>query len=125
MEDKNMEIVYSNNYGYLEIEPIEDYHAVGEISSKNYNKSLFFSIDIAEQIVLITDNVKIQTSCVFPDMDKMFLIHHLTGSTGAVCKINKLEFTSLVNPTEEIEFLARKNKGKEERWIKKMVGIMQ
>jgi hypothetical protein len=119
-----MKITYSNEYGILEFETIEDYHAVKEISSKNYDGKLFFSIDIAEQIVLITDNVKIQTSCVFPDMNKMFLIHHLSGSIGAVCKITKLEFTSLVKPTEEIECLAKVNKARELKWIGKIAGII-
>jgi len=100
-----MNIEYINKYGSLIIEPIEDYKKVSEISSKNYDSNLFFDIEYAEKIALITGNEKIQCSCVFPAMNKMFLIHHLTGSMGAVCQIIKLEFTSNVNAEKELEKL--------------------
>jgi translation elongation factor EF-Ts len=120
-------IVYNSKYGHLEFELVENYHKVGEISSKNYDKDLFFSIEVAEQIALITENHNIQCGAVFPegmkfsDISQMYLIHHQSGSMGAVCKITNLEFTSEVTPMKEIEYLAKVNKGKELAWINGMV----
>ena len=117
-----MKIAYNNEYGNLEFElfDIEGFREVGEISSENIDNNLFFDIDIAEQIALITQNVRVQVGFVFPTNGKAYLIYHQSSNMGAVCKITKLEFTSKVNPTEEIEYLAKTNKSRELAWIEEM-----
>jgi len=107
-----MKAEYKNQYGFLQIELTEDYKKVSLMSSKDYDTSLFFSIETAEKIALITSNEKIQCSCVFDEKiltNQMYLIYHLTGSLGAVCKVITLQFTSDINAEKELEKLNHYN----------------
>ena len=113
---------YKNKYGYLEMETIEEYRPVGEISSKNYDKkdsSIFFNIEMAEQIALITENDDTHIGCVFPEMNIMFLIHYKNGKMAAVCRIKKIEYYSSISAENEIELAYKMNKGREEAYIQR------
>lgn len=89
---------YQNKYGYLEFE-VGEYQDVRTIHSKNLDTSLFFEIETAEHIALITENRGIQLSVTW-DHKKMFLIHHKASDIAAVCKITKIEFNSNFNARE-------------------------
>lgn len=99
---------YSNKYGSVVFEQIENYHSVREISSKDYDESLFFNIETGEQIALITENDKIQLSCVWKNgklTDKMYIIHHASPSLGAVCKLIDIKFDTTISAENELEKL--------------------
>lgn len=49
-------ITYSNQYGTLTAEPITDYKPVREIYGRDVPQEFTFTLEIAEQIVLITEN---------------------------------------------------------------------
>jgi len=86
-----MRYKYENRYGVLEVEPIEEHHKVSEILGKNIEERFFFDLETSEKIALITDNKDIQLGFLSsPPYDKVYLVHHLTGSLGAVCRITKL-----------------------------------
>jgi len=98
-----MIIKYNNKYGYVEIETIENCKTINKIHSKNYNDKIFFDMNIAEKIALITENKNIQ--CVVVDLNKVFLVYHYTKNMGSVCKLNKIEFNNKINHTKELECL--------------------
>jgi hypothetical protein len=92
-------LTYKNKYGYLEFEVIENYRDISTIHSKDLQDNLFFEIEVAEHIALITENRDIQLSVTY-DPKKMFLIHHQSSSVAAVCRITKIEFNSDFNARE-------------------------
>lgn len=97
-----MKHVYKNKYGSLELEVVSNYQDVSKIRSKDQDPSLFFSIDQAEQIALITGNRGIQL-CVTQDHKQMFVIHHQSSGVAAVCRVTKIEFAPGINATKELE----------------------
>lgn len=84
-------IEYENKYGSLELETVSEYKKVGEIRSKDLDPSLFFDIETAEQIALITGNKGIQLSVTYLP-GKMFVIHHASSDIAAVCKVKSILF---------------------------------
>lgn len=101
-----MKHVIKNKYGHLEFETVSDYQPVSQIQSKNLDPALFFSVEVAEQVALITGNRHIQMSVTF-DFKRMYLMHHKSSSQAAVCKITHLDFNSKVNAMKEIDFAAK------------------
>ena len=97
-----------NQYGSLKLEIIGEYQDVSGIHSRNLNKELFFDIETAEKIALITENRGIQLSVFSGDHSKMFVVHHATSSSAAVCKLVELKFKEEINARDEIERLSRK-----------------
>lgn len=95
-------ITYQNKYGFLEFEVIEAYREVATIHSKDLQQDVFFEIDDAEKIALITENKGIQLS-VNQGHTKMFLIHHKTSNIAAVCRVIKIDFNSKFNAREILE----------------------
>lgn len=94
-----MNQTYKNKYGFLEFEVVSPYVAVSTILSKNVPEDLFFDIDQAEQIALITGNRGIQL-CVSHDRKRMFLIKHSSPSQAALCRVTRVDFTPVVNARE-------------------------
>ena len=100
-------LVYQNKYGRLELQPGE-YQNVSDIHSKDLDEDVFFGIDEAEKIALITENKNIQLAFAYPELKKAFVLHHKSFDAAAVCRVVSLEFTGGVNPQEEIERLRPK-----------------
>lgn len=110
--------IYENEYGILEAVQVTDWFQVGSFSARRflteYPKHPTFGIDVAEQIVLITDNrrsqiagmwdVENQKLIVTPD--SCILLVHKSPSIACVVEITKFEYTG-PNAQEEIEHYAR------------------
>lgn len=99
---------YNNYYGKLILEETGELLKVSEIRGINLPDELKFSLDIAEKIALITENRGIQISGEFhKNPPKMYVIMHVSPSTGYIGKIVSLEFNSDINPTEELAKFAK------------------
>jgi hypothetical protein len=94
---------YENRYGSLEVEVLESYREVSGILSKDVAEHLFFSVDDAEKIALITGNNDVQICFAAYNRSKAFLIHHKEASLAAVCRVSNLNYTSGKNPAKELE----------------------
>jgi hypothetical protein len=95
-------IEYKNKYGSLVLEIIGDYRDISGVKSKDLDQSLFFSIDIAEQMALITGNKDIQISFSYPDLKKAFVIHHQSSAVVALCRIVSIGFSKEIDATAEL-----------------------
>jgi len=101
-----MEITYENQYGKVVLEPTE-YIAIKDIRCPA--DDYLFPIEIAEKIVLITDNRSMQICpAKFDDLNRGFyVIHHESCSVGSVCKVAHLNFISNRKPADLIREAAR------------------
>lgn len=97
MTDKYKEAIgldYKNKFGSLTLAPIGAYKPISTIHSRDLSDAdgVFFSLEDAEKIALITGNRRIQIVPVGKDFEKFFVIHHESPSSGAVCKVEKLVY---------------------------------
>ena len=92
-----MNHVYENKYGRLEFKIVAPYQKVSTINSKDIDDSLFFTIDDAEKIALITENRHIQIVFCYPNLKKAYLLHHSSCSVCAPCKIISLDFDNNID----------------------------
>jgi hypothetical protein len=95
-----MEKEYSNKYGFLKF-MVGDKQPISTLCSDNFPNHIFFDLETAEKIALITENKKIQIC--FKSLEKMYLVYHFTISEVGLCLVKKLEFSSPVIPSKEIE----------------------
>ena len=101
-------IKYENEYGSLELLPL-DYLHVSVVRHSDVPVELKFDTLTAERIALITDNRRIQLVPNYPkNLNEWYVAHHSAPDTCAVCRIVSLDFVSTVNPQEEIQRCARR-----------------
>ena len=83
---------FKNKYGSLEISSCSK---LENVSTMNYSRAVehranIFSISVAEQIALITNNQMIQVGVV--DIEKCYIILHETPDMGYYCRIDSIDF---------------------------------
>jgi len=100
-------ITYHNEYGILELIP-SDYVDISTILVATTPDEFKFDLETAEKIALISENARIQLTFGYPNLKDAIVVHHTGPRTAAVCRIHRLEFTSGVNPREEIELHAKR-----------------
>jgi hypothetical protein len=84
--------VYENNYGRLVVRPITDTVPVNTIRLANIPVEARFSLEVAEQVVLITENR--HTQIVVRDVNEnVALVVHESPSTCWVAQIESLDYT--------------------------------
>jgi hypothetical protein len=94
--------IYQNKYGRLEIEIAGPYQPVSSIKSKDIDEKLFFSIDDAEKIILITGNEDIQLGFAEWEFSTSYLIHHSSPNSAAVGRIVSLDFDKNISARDEL-----------------------
>lgn len=97
-----METRYSNEFGTVQFEiitPIKKVSELGKVSSQPVENT--FSIDVAEQIALTTENRMVQ---IVMDIKSSIcgIIIHETGCTGAWGRITNIMYNSSEIPREAI-----------------------
>ena len=107
---------FQNEYGTLVVEPITGVMNVRDIYGKDVPDEFKFSLEVAEQIALITENKHVQTALTNEprreNCHRGYLCLHTSSSTAFVVKIVTLEYVG-PNAMEEIERIAQC----EVRWI--------
>lgn len=100
---------YSNEYGSLTLIPISDFvenMKTFESTVTREDKIRYsFDCDQAEKMALITHNAGIQISFFFPIDNRAYVIVYDDNGRLALGRVEKLIFTSDVNPAEELDML--------------------
>lgn len=94
---------FSNKYGSLKVVFVGERQEVSKIKSAEFPEDVFFDMETAEKIALITNNRRMQIS--FRKIDKGnhgYLLYHFLASEVSLCRIESLTFSSDVIPSEEI-----------------------
>lgn len=91
---------WENKYGRLVAEVVGPYRNVGEIRGKDIGAEYLFSLDKAEQIVLITENRRVKVCFLEMPPRLGYLLHHQSTSVAAVCRVAILEFDQKVNAAD-------------------------
>lgn len=103
-----MRLNFQNRYGQLALTLVDAVRPVKGIRGVDVEDQHKFGIDVAEKIALISDNRGIQI-CPCKDGDGKwvcFVIAHDSPSTGAVARIESMNYLGL-NPTQEIQAARR------------------
>ena len=106
---------FQNKYGTLVVEPITGDMNVRDIHGKDVPDEFKFTLEVAEQIALITDNWHVQMALTMGSSEAKcqgYLCLHTSCSTAFVVKITTLEYIG-PNAKEEIERVAQR----EPRWV--------
>ncbi len=85
-------IRFENKYGSIEAELCSDYVPISSIHSRNLQDEVFFDVGTAEKVALILESERTQISCAWPDLERFYVIHHDSASTGAVMRITAMEY---------------------------------
>ena len=93
---------YKNKYGSVMLEVMGEYQHVSKFHAEDVPENCFISMDEAEQIALITDNLKIQ-ECFSKDLKKIYIIRHKNANTAVLCKPYNLNYMYGKNCTEAIK----------------------
>lgn len=107
---------YKNEYGELEVESISKTQSLHGWYVKDLPDDIKFDLDTAEKIVLITENRKSQITGDWFGNKMCVFVYHISPSDVQICKINKLIFTSSVNPTEELEKFGKRDATRVSPW---------
>jgi hypothetical protein len=103
---KGIVVYAANKYGSVEFETISDYLPIKEINGKNIPDEYKLSMDLAEQIVLITDTSPYGhvTLSAFPidTVYPMMLILYGSPNTAAYCKVRNVKFDDKKYNAKEI-----------------------
>ena len=94
-------LTFKNKYGTLVIEPVGEVVYVRDIHGKDTPKELWFDMDTAEKIALITENWHVQL-CIH-SLKEVYLIAHTACEKAFRVKIVTLEYIGPANPMAEIE----------------------
>lgn len=111
--------IYSNEFGHVTFTPVTDFMPVSEIDSNKVPQieDVLVSLDIAEQVTLITGNRRGYMSICFPfkpEEDKAaFAMQYSCRNRVAVCRISITKFKTPgnVSAKEQIESMAPKISG--------------
>lgn len=88
-----MQLNFKNKCGRLTLLPVSGVQSVRCIRGKDIDDYHKFSIDIAEQVALITGNRGIQLCpCNTSTGLAFYIVIHETPSTGAVARISLLDY---------------------------------
>ena len=99
-------INFNNRYGKLELEMVGNCIDVGTIRGEDLPEDLKFSLAIAEQVALITENKSIQI--VFERMlprVKAYVVVHRNSVLATPARIRTIDFYPEVVPSEELKTL--------------------
>lgn len=94
--------IFKNKYGSLRFF-VGAKQQISDLCSADFPDGVFFDLETAEKIALITENRKIQIG--FQNLKKAYLIYHFSTSEVGLCTIQELDFSSHVIPSKEIERL--------------------
>lgn len=100
---------YSNKFGWVNLELVGRYKSVSEIRSGDVPENCFIDIEIAEQIVLISDNHRVQIAFPMDKDNKLgrpYIIVHETANAGCIARVIDIEYMGKNSPNKELE-LAR------------------
>lgn len=101
-----MTLNFKNRYGWLSLSLVSDVRPVSDIHGADIDGRHKFSLDLAEQIVLITDNRGIQICPVKEGAIWLcYVIAHASPSTAAVARVEAINYVG-PNPAQEIRRLA-------------------
>jgi hypothetical protein len=97
-------LTFQNKYGTLIVEPFGEVVDVCKIHSKDTSPELWFEMETAEKIALITENWHVQLCGPFPIIipAMMYLIAHTACDKAFRVKIVTLEYIGPDNPRAEI-----------------------
>ena len=99
---------YQNRYGNLTLGLVSEFRPVSTFNSRDVPDEYKITMEVAEQIALITDNRGIQLCVEFIDnrlTGRMFIIVHESKSSAALAKIDAMTYTG-PNAEQEIAALA-------------------
>ncbi|MDY0362659.1 MAG: hypothetical protein RBR08_14505 [Desulforegulaceae bacterium] len=97
-------LTLENKYGSLRF-LVGAKQQISELCSADFPEGVFFDLETAEKIALITENRKIQICFRNLKEEKAYLLYYFSASEVGLCFIQELDFSSPVMPSEEIERL--------------------
>ncbi len=97
---------YENHYGTVELEPVTDYMPIADISYHlTAAQDNAFSLEMAEQVALITENRGIQIA--FPVISGKYtcayVVLHQGANHAAICRVTNLTFLPTRSARECLE----------------------
>lgn len=93
---------YSNRYGRLALETSKVPQHISTISGKSVPEDWKFSIEVAEQIALITDNKHMQLASPYPvKKEGWYLCVHISSSIIYLARVHSMDYIG-GNPQQEI-----------------------
>lgn len=95
---------FQNRYGQLELLPVSEVMPVDDIHGKDISQSHMFTIEIAEQMALITDNCGIQIAPFKLSNGHWvcYVVAQKTPRTGQIMRIACMAYAG-GNPSHELE----------------------
>ena len=108
MDNPNTEdtVQYSNKYGSVTLILDKDVRLVRDVHGEDIPEDYLLSLGVAEEVVLITENHKIQVG--FLKDWRTYILYHTAPDKVRLAKVT-YQFTSDRNPAEELERLNRVN----------------
>jgi hypothetical protein len=110
--------LYTNRFGEVELIPVTEFMPISEISRDKLDivDEVSVSIDMAEKVVLITDNRRMSMSFHYPFQPEdraTYALKYSCSNRAAVCRVNLKSFKSEDGRTaqEQIEHMAPKISG--------------
>lgn len=103
---------FENKFGSLQVSLVTEFMPVGKISQEIQEVSdNMFDLNTAEKIALITGNKKVQICMCYPLNGLGYMVYHRNSQEAAVCKVDSIQFSCAMSPAEQIELMARGERG--------------
>ena len=81
---------YANRFGAVEVTPVTDFMPLAGIRKTHpMAQAHAFDLTTAEQIVLVTENRRVQVCVHYPLDGLAYLVLHDSPSTAAICRTNQ------------------------------------
>lgn len=99
---------YENRFGAVTLTPVTEYLPIGEIRKEHpAAQANFIDLLLAEKVVAITENRRMQVCVPYPFKDNAYVVLHDSPSTAAICQVTLERFDYEGSPTEYLALSAK------------------